>query len=205
MPLRELFFNAPLSTFILFSTIIVSYYTLTRNPSLLNELLLYPHGVIHERKYYMLLTHGFVHVNFLHLAINMFVFYSFAFWLEIVIGHIPFFIIYFGSLIIGGFISTIRRHHDPNFRSLGASGAISGILFSFILFNPNAKLLIFFFLPMRAWIFAVLFVAVSYYLARNRYSFIDHEGHLWGAVSGALLTILLKPAVMGHFFREILG
>lgn len=205
MPLRELFFNAPLSTFILFATLAVSYYTLSKNPALLNELLLHPYRVIHERKYYMLLTHGFVHVNYLHLGINMFVFFSFAFWLEIVVGHADFFIIYFGSLIIGALISTIRRRNDPEFRSLGASGAISGILFSFILFNPNAKLLIFFIIPMRAWIFAVLFVGVSYYLAKNRYTFIDHEGHLWGALTGAVLTILLKPGVVPYFFRQILG
>lgn len=203
MTLRDMFTNAPVAGIILVATIAVSYWALNKNRDLFDKMLLHPWSVAREGKYHLLLTHGFIHADYVHLAINMLTFYFFAFQLEMIVGHLNFFLIYFGALVISGIISTIKRKDFDDFYSLGASGAISGMLFSFILFYPNAQLFIFFILPMQAWLFAILFIAVSYYAAKNRYSVIDHEGHLWGAISGGVITILLEPGVISIFFEQL--
>ena len=207
MPMRELFIAAPVSAVILIVTIAISWYTLSKNQNMLNEWMLYPYGVIREGKYLQLLSHGFVHGSWLHLFINMYVFYNFAFYLEgWMLGSVDYTIVYFGSMVISGGVSVWRRQDMPDYRSLGASGAISGLLFSFILFNPTAQLLLFFIVPMPAWLAAVVFVAGSYYLSKNNMMpGLDHEGHLWGAIAGAALTVLLKPEVVGIFISKMLA
>jgi len=195
--------ETPIAVLILLATLGMSYYTLSKNPRKLEDWILHPYAVAHEGKYLQLITHGFIHANYIHLGFNMIVFWFFAFVLERTVGSLSFLIIYMGSLVISGAISVARRKDNPEFRSLGASGAISGVLFSFILFYPNTTLLAFFVIPIKAWLFAILFVVISYYAARNRYSFIDHEGHLWGALGGAGLTILLHPGVIKFFFQQV--
>ena len=202
--MREMFIMAPVAAVIFVATIALSYYTLSKNQSLLEELLLYPWRIMREKRYFTIVTHGFIHANYIHLMINMFVFYSFGFFLERVIGHFDFFIIYMGSLIISGAVSVWRKQYDEGFRSLGASGAISGLIFSFILYFPSQKLLLFFILPMPAWVAGIVFIGGSYYAAKNGLlPGIDHEGHLWGAIAGAVLTILLNPGVIGIFLGSL--
>jgi membrane associated rhomboid family serine protease len=195
--------ETPIAAIVLFATLGISYYALNRNPRVLENWLLHPYAVAHEGKYWQLVTHGFIHANYIHLGFNMVVFWYFGFLLERTIGSLGFFVVYFGSLVISGAISVAKRKDNPDFRSLGASGALSGVLFSFILYYPNTTLLAFFVLPITAWLFAILFVVGSYFAAKNRFSFIDHEGHLWGALSGAALTILLNPGVLRIFFHQI--
>ncbi len=207
MRMGELFAAAPVSAVILVSTIAISWYTLSKNQSLQYRWMLHPYEVVNGGAYYQLITHGFIHGSFLHLFINMYVFYSFAFYLEgWMLGHLNFAIVYFGAMIISAGVSVLRRKDQLDFRSVGASGAISGILFSFILFNPNASLLLFFILPMPAWLAALIFVVGSYYAAKKNYlPGIDHEGHLWGALSGAALTILLEPRAWSIFMSKLFG
>ena len=194
---------SPIAMLTLIATIVVSYQALTSKQYLIDKLLLHPYSVVYRKEYYRLFTHGFVHADFAHLAFNMLTFYFFALGLERTVGHLHFAIIYFGSLVISAVISTARRKDWEGFRSLGASGAVSGILFSISLYYPNAEFLVFFFLPVKAWLFAILFVGISWYLSKNRYSVIDHEAHLWGALTGAALTILLNPGVIGIFLDGI--
>ena len=181
---------------ILAVTAVIGYYTLEKNRGLIEDLLLYPYQMVRQGRYLRLLTHGFVHGSWLHLGVNLYVFYIFGFALEKrpEVGNVNFAIIYFGSLIISGLVSTVMKKDRYEYRSLGASGAISGLLFAFILFYPEAELLLFFILPIDAWMFAILFLGGSYYAAKNNYfPRIDHEAHIWGALAGLFLTLLLVP------------
>ncbi len=205
--LGELFALGPVSGFILVVTCAVSWYALAKNPNLYYDWMLNPYAVLHEKKYYQLITHGLIHGSWMHLFINMYVFYNFAFYLEgLMLGSLNFAIVYFGSMVVSAAVSVWRRQNYLDFRSLGASGAISGLLFSFILFNPTVELLLFFIIPMPAWFAAIVFVGGSYYLAKNNMlPGIDHEGHLWGALAGAAITILLMPESLGIFFNKLFG
>ncbi len=200
----ELMFASPAALTIFVVTLGLSLQTLYANPALIERLMLRPYEVAHERKWWQIITSGFVHGDMMHLAFNMLTFFFFAFALEQYVGSFAFLIIYFGSMILAD-ISTIFKNKDnPDYASLGASGAIAGVMFSFILYNPTATLaLILFPIPIPAPLFAVIYVAFSYFAGRKRNDNINHEAHLWGALAGFFLTILLEPRVIQHFLSEV--
>ncbi len=135
-------------------------------PGAMDDLMLNPWRVLQEKKYHLLLTHGFIHANYLHLLVNMIAFWFFAFPLEQHIGSIPFLLVYIGALFIGGYITTYRRRFNQMHHSLGASGALSGVFLAVVLNFPDALVYLFFILPMRAWFAALLFMLFSFYAAR---------------------------------------
>ena len=162
-----------------------------------------PWSLVRERKYYTLLTSGLIHADVGHLFFNMFSFYFFAFTLEQLIGHWQFLTIYVASLVLSDVTTVVKHRDDPNYFCVGASGAVTAVLFSFIVYEPRATIGIFGVIPMRAWLFAVVFVAYSYWSARFRQTRVNHAAHLWGAVSGLALTLLLDPAAFGNFLRQL--
>ena len=190
------------SAIIFVITLGTSYYALSKNPALIERYLLYPYEMVRKNDFLPLLTHGFFHGSFLHMAVNMYVFFIISFNTEKLIGSTNFLLVYFGSLLVSGLISTLKKKDNPGYRSVGASGAISGLLFCFILLNPQLQLLVFFILPMEAWLFALLFLVGSYYAAKNGYfQRIDHEAHIWGALTGMGLTLLLIPGSYRPFLE----
>ena len=159
---------------------------------ILDKLILSPHRVVHYRQYYRVLTSGFIHANWLHLFMNMITYYFFAFILEATyLGHLHFLILYIVGMLLSHVSTVIKYKNQPEYRSLGASGAVSAVVFSYIIFNPTATLLVFF-IPMPAWLFALLYMAYSYFLSRKKYDNINHEAHMWGAAAGIVLTIILE-------------
>lgn len=193
---------AAFSIFII--TIAISLYTIFKNQTLYWQMVLNPFRVVHYKKYYLILTSGFIHADLTHLLFNMITFYFFAFNLERIIGTFEFILIYFGSMILSD-ISTIIKHKDnPDYNSVGASGAIAGILFAAILFSPNSSIMIFPIpIPIPAYIFALLYLVYTQYASKRSGDNINHEAHLWGALSGIVFTILLEPGVIAQFFREV--
>jgi membrane associated rhomboid family serine protease len=140
----------------------------------------------------------------MHLAFNMLTFYFFAFQLEAELGSIKFFVLYIGSMVLADVTSIIKNYNDPEYRSLGASGAISGVLFSYILFKPNAQLGILFFpIPIPASIFALLYLAFCYFASKKQYDMVNHEAHFWGAVAGVILTTAMEPNAINIFFKQL--
>ncbi len=137
------FINTPIALSIFISTISISLYTLYRNQNLFFRWMLKPYDVYYQKKYIQLLTSGFLHADLMHLIFNMLTFYFFAFQLEAYIGSLNFTIIYFVSLLSGNIFTVIKKKNVYEYASVGASGAISGVLFSFILISPLSKLMLF--------------------------------------------------------------
>lgn len=197
--------SSPVSLLIFISTLGISLYAMYGNQSLFYRWMLRPYAVAHEGKWYQIITSGFIHADLWHLLFNMLAFYFFAFPLEGAFLHpLEFLLIYFGSMALAD-VSTILKHKDnPDYASVGASGAIAGILFSSILYMPYGSIMIFpipFGIP--APIFGILFLVYSYYIGRKVESFVNHEAHFWGALSGVAITIILDPSVIPHFFSYI--
>jgi membrane associated rhomboid family serine protease len=162
-----------------------------------------PWRVRREGAWYTFITSGFLHADLTHLLFNMITFYFFAFRFESIVGAVNFLIIYFGSMIIADMGSFFKHANNPNFRSLGASGAVSGIVFGSILYFPTSKMIIFPLpIPIPAYIFGVLYLAWCFYAERQARDNINHSAHLFGAIAGAVLTILLEPAVVKHFLNH---
>lgn len=196
--------NSPVAVIIFLFTLGISLYALYGNQKLYYTWILNPYQVVNNKKYLQLLTSGFLHADVMHLIFNMLTFYFFAFKLEMIIGSFMFFVTYLGSLIAGNLYTVWKKKDDYNYGSVGASGAISGVLFSYILFFPTSSLMIFPVpFPIPSWLFGLLYLAWTYYASRHSYDIINHYAHLFGAIGGIVITLLSNPMVINTFIEQL--
>lgn len=199
--------DTPITLGLLVANVAVSGYTLMSDPSLLRDLSFRPVRIIRHGEYHRLLTSGFVHTGLTHLAFNMITLFFFGPLLEGVLGPGRFLALYFGSEICAQAVTFARHRNDESYASVGASGAISGVLFAFALFEPFAMLYVFLVIPMPAIVFAFLYVAISIYAldqpASGPMGQIAHEAHLGGAIGGVIITLLLAPIALQLFLQKI--
>jgi membrane associated rhomboid family serine protease len=168
------------------------------NSRLFIEKYLFHEGSILGRKeYYRLLTSGFLHANVAHLVFNMFALYSFSQGVGRVVGIVDFVLIYFGSLLAGNLLALQIHRNEPEYRALGASGAVSGVIFASILMYPHGSIM-FLFLPIAipSWLFGIGFVIVSIYGIRTGLGNLGHDAHLGGAIAGVLISTMLEPDLL---------
>jgi membrane associated rhomboid family serine protease len=196
----------PVSSLLFVFTIIVSLYGIYGNSYANRGLMLHPYSIKRGKSYYTILTSGFIHADMNHLLFNMLSFYFFAFSLEKIVGHWQFAVIYILGLVLSDISSIIKNKNNSSYYSLGASGAISAVLFSYILFDPLSRIYIFFIpIGIPAYIFAFLYLAYCMYASKNQSDQINHEAHFWGAISGLVITSVLFPHVLGYFLKSVLG
>ncbi len=158
--------------------------------------------VLRDKEYHRLLTSGFLHVSWSHLLFNMLSLYFFAGNVEGYLGSLNFLLIYMGSLIGGNLFSLFIHRHNPVYRAVGASGAVSGVIFAAIALFPGMELaFIFIPIPFPAWLFGLGFVLYSIYGIRSQRDNIGHEAHLGGAIIGLLIALALRPEM---FFTNML-
>ena len=189
-------------------TVLVSWLAFN-DTRLLERLLLWPPAVERHKQYDRLLTHGFIHADWMHLLFNMITLWSFGGAVERVfvewIGPAGYVGFYLSAIVVAMLPTYLRHRHDARYRSLGASGGVSAVLFSFILFDPWSKLIIFPIpVPIPAILFAVIYVGYSIWMDRRGGGNVNHSAHLWGAAYGVLFTLLLEPRVFAHFTQTLL-
>ncbi len=179
------------------------------NDGLMRWGILNTRAVLQGKDYHRLLTSGFLHADPAHLFVNMLTLFFFGPPVEIVLGEmtgmgsIAFLCVYLGALLGGNSFALWRHRNDPNYMALGASGAVSGIIFTFCLFAPFQSLYLFFVLRMPAIVFALLYVAYSIYGMRAARDNIGHDAHLGGAFIGIAIAVLLHPELLGIFIGQI--
>ena len=191
---------------IFFATIAASLAGLYAAPQVIERSLFRPYWFLRRRQYETIVTSGFVHADLAHLVFNMVTYYFFAIPLERRIGPAKFAVLYFLGLVVSD-LGTWRKHrNDPQYASLGASGAISAALFASIVYAPWQSLIIFPIpVPIPAPLFAVGYVAYSWYSARHPHGRINHDAHLGGAVFGLVFVLLTDPAAYGNLLRWLGG
>ena len=146
-----------------------------------------------------MLTSGFLHADWMHLGFNMYALYIFGDVVVKTLGNVYFFIIYYGSLIAGSLYSFYRHKRNDFYSAIGASGAVSGIVFSSILLYPDMKLMMFPIpLEMPAYIFGIGYLLYSIYGMKTQLGNVGHAAHLGGAIGGYVLTILFFPSVINN-------
>ncbi|MET0255698.1 MAG: rhomboid family intramembrane serine protease [Luteibacter sp.] len=177
-----------------------------RNPRWMDDLILWPPALSRSREYYRLVTYGLVHADGAHLFFNMFSLYFVGRTMEVLftraMGPLGFVTFYIGALVFSILPSYMANRRNAGYRSLGASGAVSAILFSFILIQPWARIIIFI-VPMPAILYAVLFVAYSVYMDKRGGDNVNHSAHLWGAAYGVIFTVALDPKILPYFLEEL--
>ncbi|MDN5287533.1 MAG: Rhomboid family protein [Mucilaginibacter sp.] len=195
----------PVASIIFAITLITSLYAFY-NQNVLGKMMLHPYSVSRGQGLFTLITSGLVHRDTMHLLFNMMSYYFFAFQLEQVIGHWQFGLLYVVSLVLSDMPSVLKNRDNYNYYSLGASGAISAVIFGAILYFPLAKMgLIFLPILIPAYVFGILYLVYCTYASKYSRDSINHDAHLYGALSGLMITILLNPPVLPAFIQQISG
>lgn len=202
-------------TFILiFITAVVSI-SCFRNQPLFEKLALIPYRVTHHREWYRVLSHVFVHGDYIHLAVNLLVLLSFGGYLERILkayqqmgqisnSYLTYLLLYFGGTIAASVHDLITRRDDPYYSSIGASGAVSAVIFTTIFFNPWNKLYLFGILPIPGIVFGLMYVIYSHYMGQRGGDGINHYAHLYGALFGFVFPLLIDPHSITVFWNNLM-
>ena len=207
--MEQYLIGTPVASIIFAFTIVTSIYTFS-NHQFFGRFMLHPYSVSKGQRLYTLLTSGLIHRDWGHLLFNMLTFYFFGFSLEAMLvsfstwGHLQFAIIYILGLVLSDLGTVYKQRNNASYYSLGASGAICAVLFSFILFTPKTMLGIFMVIPMPAWLFGILFLGYCMWAAKNAKDSINHDAHFFGAIFGIIITIIFYPQVIQHFISQFI-
>lgn len=199
----ELLLTIPVTALLIAANVIASLIALS-NPAFMARNLFHVGPILEQKEWHRMVTSGFLHGGLLHLFVNMYVLFMFGGFVERVVGPVSYLIIYFAALLGGNAWALLENKTKPSYRALGASGATSGIVMSFILFRPFEQLMIFpipFFMP--AVVLGVVFVIGSAILSQRDNKRIGHEAHLGGALAGILATIAVQPAALSNFSQQV--
>lgn len=187
------------------ATIAISLIGLYGSPKLVERSLFRPYWLTRRKEYSTVVMSGFVHADLMHLIFNMMTFYFFAFRLESYIGTLRFIVLYFAGLFISHAGTYYKQRRNPEYACLGASGAISAVLFAAIVYFPEMRLMILPIpLPIPAPLFAVGYLVYTYYASKHPHGRINHDAHLGGAITGLLFVALTEPRAYSYLMQSIL-
>jgi len=201
--------TTPLTVLLLMSNVAISLYALFQDQGLIERWAFTPNRVYRNGEWYRLISGGFLHGSIAHLAFNMITLYFFGPILEIVLGSVHFGMVYVGALLIAHLFLYAKYREDPEYVAVGASGAISGVLFGFCMFFPFEKIYLFLIpIGIPAFLFAVGFAGFSYWASNQPtktgvFGRVAHEAHLGGALGGLILTVIFEPRVLPGLIRQI--
>jgi membrane associated rhomboid family serine protease len=167
----------------------------------IDRFVFWPYVIKRKNEYWRFITAGFLHADWMHLLFNMLSLYFFAELVQLLLGDILFVALYISSIAAAHVVSYVRHQNDSSYRSLGASGAVSAIIFSAILFLPQMQILVFF-IQVPALLYGCLFVIYSLYMDQ-RDGIVNHMAHLSGAVYGLLFTIIVRPDSLLMFWKGL--
>lgn len=177
------------------------------NEKVVQRLILWPPAMTRGHQYDRFIGYGLVHGDFTHLLFNMVTLYFFGRAMEgfyaQYLGPFGFLGFYASALVVSALPSYLRHRHDPQYATLGASGAVSAVLFAFILLQPWSLIYVYV-LPVPAILYAVMYTGYSVYMNRRQADRVNHSAHLAGAAYGVLFTVMMEPRVVGHFLQSLL-
>jgi len=199
-----------LTLIIVIITGLISYQAFN-NRSMMEQLKHYPYAEARNKEYFRFLSSGFIHNDWVHLLINMFVLYSFGEILEQVflqifgemMGRINYLLLYLFSIVFASIPSFLKHRNNPSYGAVGASGAVSAVLFSFLIFYPWEMIYLYAIIPIPGIVAGLAYLAYSHWASKNRNDNIGHDAHFYGSVFGFLFTIVLQPSQFSAFLQRL--
>jgi membrane associated rhomboid family serine protease len=202
------FSQYPITMLLIAANVIFSFIGFS-NQSLLSKTIGWPYYEKREKQYYRFITSGFLHADWMHLIFNMFTLFFFGRNLELIFnaanlgGDVAYLALYFLGLVIANLPSYVKHNNDENYRSLGASGAVSAVVFASIVFSPWGQIGVYG-IPLSMMLYAVLYLVYCVYMGKKSADNVNHDAHLWGSVFGLVFTIILVAVVRADLFPYIL-
>lgn len=197
--------------FILGLTILASLLAFN-NDDLQRKFILNPYLVHHRQQWWRMISSGMIHADFLHLFVNMFALYGFGMAVESYyraifydMGTLYFLVLYFGGIIIANAPTLAKHKENPHYNSLGASGAVSAIIFAAIIFQPWSKIYFFGIIGIPGILIGPLYLFFEYRMSQQGGTGINHDAHFWGAIFGVVFTLLLKPSLGLYFMDQLMN
>lgn len=182
------------------------------NATIFQKGLMNPYMVFRKKEFYRMVASGFLHGSYVHLGFNMFTFYFFGQVVEQVFGQIlgsqstlVYVLFYISAIVVSDLPTAFKQKNNPGYNSLGASGAVSAMVFASILYFPLNDICLYAVLCIPGFILGVLYVAYSYYQGKNMGDNINHEAHLYGAIYGLVFGLIVYPAAGPAFLEQILS
>ncbi|HOZ79261.1 MAG TPA: rhomboid family intramembrane serine protease [Ferruginibacter sp.] len=177
------------------------------NNDLKYKLIFYPYGMNKPEAYYRFISYGFIHADYMHLFFNLFTLYSFGRMAEAVLFNQPQYIIFYLSALVASTIfDFVQNRNNSGYAALGASGAVSAVVFSTIIMSPWHKNIVLFGIPALALpniVFAILYLVYCAYMAKRGGDNIGHNAHLWGSLYGFAFTGIIHPDKFVNFFYQL--
>jgi membrane associated rhomboid family serine protease len=200
------------ATIILIIVTVLTSLLAWNKPDIMQKWIFNPFQINANNEYYRFVTSGFIHNDYTHLFFNMFTFFFFGRSIESVFrfhfgdtGIFYFLALYILGIIIADIPTYLKHRNDSYYNALGASGGVSAIVFSWILFFPTQNIYIMALLPIPGFVLGLLFVVYSYYQGKREGSRVNHDAHLYGAIFGVIFTVLVVPNVVQDFLRQVTG
>ncbi len=202
-------------TYIIIAITVITSIQAMNNYQMKNKMMFNAYAIKHHKEWYRFFSSGLIHADWIHLFFNMFSLYMIGQYVEKSYaqynvfggkGALFYILLYVGGLCLSSLYSYEKHKNNSYYNALGASGAVSAVVYAFIILHPTAKLGLFLIPPIiPAYIFGFIYLAVEYYLGKKGNSNIGHDAHFWGAVYGVLFTIALKPSLFSRFIHQIIG
>lgn len=172
-----------------------------------------PYQIVKRKQWYRLFTHAVLHADWMHLIVNMLVLYSFAiplrFFFNSAFSFMPasllLLVFYVLAVLASSIVSLVKHKDNPNYSAVGASGAVSAVVFACIFFAPLDEILFFGVIPVPGILFGIGYLWYSWYMGKKNMDNIGHDAHFYGAIFGFIFPLVLRPELINHFFNQLVN